>query len=242
MRSGFHINRTHDPRDLARNFRAKGRLHIPQFLEPEGADRLLTFLKLNERWRLVINSGEKLFEVDRSQQAALSPDERRQLDDIVYANARYGFQFRYETMRVPDAECERKSSGTPLDEFAMFLSDDPALDFFRTLLSEPSLSFADAQGTAYGPGHFLTAHDDAVDGKNRKAAFVMNLSRDWPVDWGGLLTFHNAGDPVVEGLIPTFNSLNVFSVPQVHSVSIVAPFAARRRYSVTGWLRNGPKP
>jgi Rps23 Pro-64 3,4-dihydroxylase Tpa1-like proline 4-hydroxylase len=31
--------------------------------------------------------------------------------------------------------------------------------------------------------------------------------------------------------------LNIFAVPQPHSVTIVAPFAAAARYSVTGWLR-----
>ena len=36
--------------------------------------------------------------------------------------------------------------------------------------------------------------------------------------------------------MPRFNALNVFAVPQPHSVSIVSPFAVGARYSVTGWL------
>lgn len=94
----------------------------------------------------------------------------------------------------------------------------------------------------YGPGHLLTAHDDAVAGKNRRAAFVVNLTRDWSADWGGLLMFHQPGVAAAEALVPSFNAINLFAVPQPHSVSMVAPFAPRRRYSVTGWLRSGAKP
>ena len=91
--------------------------------------------------------------------------------------------------------------------------------------------------TAYGPGHFLTAHDDEVAGKKRHAAYVYNLTPTWRIDWGGLLLFHGADGHVARGFTPSFNALNLFAVPQPHSVSMVAPFAANRRYSVTGWLR-----
>ena len=39
---------------------------------------------------------------------------------------------------------------------------------------------------------------------------------------------------------PGFNTLDVFAVPQLHSVSRVAPEAAYRRYAITGWLRSRP--
>jgi Rps23 Pro-64 3,4-dihydroxylase Tpa1-like proline 4-hydroxylase len=41
----------------------------------------------------------------------------------------------------------------------------------------------------------------------------------------------------VSGFIPDFNVLRLFSVPQTHHVSYVAPWAAERRLSITGWLR-----
>lgn len=143
---------------------------------------------------------------------------------------------------MPDADRDRRLSGTIIDEFARFLSRPPALEFFRMLLQDETIAFADAQATAYGPGHLLTAHDDNAAGKNRRAAFVMSLTRDWPADWGGLLTFHNPGKSEAEVLIPSFNGMNFFEVPQLHSVTMVAPFVPRRRYSITGWFRAGMKP
>ncbi len=239
----FKINGAHDPERLAAVFRAERRLHVPHFLEPDGAEQLLEHVRTSQAWRLVLNSGDKVIELDRSTQDSLGQERTQQLDLAVYAAAREGFQYRYETIRVPDREAERKASGTVLDAFARFMSEDTSLQFFRTVLDDPEIGFADAQATAYSPGHFLTAHDDKVAGKNRKAAYVMNLSKSWSADWGGLLAFHNPGQAEVKALVPVFNSLNLFAVPQVHSVTMVAPYAPRRRYSVTGWLRtNAAKP
>ena len=51
--------------------------------------------------------------------------------------------------------------------------------------------------------------------------------------------FHDGEGDVRRGLLPRFNCLNLFAVPQPHSVSLVAPWAGHVRISVTGWLRSG---
>jgi len=50
------------------------------------------------------------------------------------------------------------------------------------------------------------------------------------------------GSGIAQSFVPAFNALNLFAVPQPHSVGFVTPFAARRRYSVTGWLRGREPP
>jgi Rps23 Pro-64 3,4-dihydroxylase Tpa1-like proline 4-hydroxylase len=68
---------------------------------------------------------------------------------------------------------------------------------------------------------------------------VLGLTPGWRAEWGGLLMFHERGGDIERALMPRFNVLNVFAVPQLHSVSAVAPFAGNDRLSVTGWLRFG---
>ena len=41
----------------------------------------------------------------------------------------------------------------------------------------------------------------------------------------------------VNGMVPGHNSIDLFAVPQLHSVSEVSAAAAFRRHAVTGWLR-----
>ena len=238
----FRLNPDLDAEALARSFATAGRAHIPEFLVREDAERLLGFLKGSNEWRLVVNQGEKLFELDREAQAALGDEARRNLERAVHASARYDFQYMYESIRVPDEEADRQARSDPLACFASFLSSPEALSLLRRVTGCDLIDFADAQATAYGLGHFLTGHDDAVAGKRRHAAYVFNLTASWRAEWGGLLLFHRDDGHISEAFTPSFNALNLFRVPQPHSVSMVAPFAARRRYSVTGWLRGSADP
>lgn len=239
---GYTLNPRLDPERLAHEFARAGRLHVPEWLAGDAAERLYRFLRENSAWRLHINQGEKLFELDRTQQAALTPDAAAELDRAVNQAARYGFQFRFESIRISDSAAERAAQPSLLNDFARFLSSDIMLGFLRQVTGATDIDFADAQATAYGPGHFLTSHDDDVAGKNRRVAYVFNLTPKWRADWGGLLQFYRADGHVTEAYAPRFNALNIFAVPQPHSVSYVTPAAAYRRYSVTGWLRAGEVP
>lgn len=230
------INPALDATALAQSFARAGRVQIADFLTPATAEALFAALRARDDWIQVINSGEKLFELSRTIRADMSEEQRTALDTAVYAGARQGFQFRYEAIRVPDDAAARIASADPLAALARFMSNGPVRDLLRVVTGEPGIAFADAQGTAYAPGDFLTAHDDAVAGKRRKAAYVLGLTPQWRPEWGGLLLFHDDRH-VSAGLVPSFNTLNLFRVPQRHSVSEVTRAAPHRRYSVTGWLR-----
>ncbi len=216
------------------------RVEIAPFLTEAAAAALRDHLLGRDDWRLVLNAGEKVYEIDRPGQAALTPAQREELERRVAASARDGFQYRFESIRVPDDVSERGARATLLDAFATFMSSSPALDLLRQITGVRDIAFADAQATSYGPGHFLTTHDDDVVGKNRRAAYVFGLTTDWRAEHGGLLLFHNGNGDICRGLVPRFNTLNLFAVPQLHSVSYVTPSAPRPRLSVTGWLRAKP--
>ena len=234
----FALNPALDTGALARRFAERGRLSIPDILAPESATALHQHLRERGDWLQVINSGDKLFELDRTTRAEMPADQLLGLDDAVYAGARYGFQYRYESLRVPDDEPARAALNNDLlARFASWWSSGAARDFLRAVTGAPDMAFADAQATAYSPGDFLTGHDDAVAGKGRIAAYVLNLTPQWRTEWGGLLVFPDAEGSTAEAFIPGFNRLSLLRVPQPHSVSEVSRAAAFRRYAITGWLR-----
>ncbi|MBX9860096.1 MAG: 2OG-Fe(II) oxygenase [Sphingomonas sp.] len=231
----FALNRSLDATALAHAFARDGRVQIADFLVPRAAEALHTILRRREDWVQVVNSGEKSFELSRGVRAAMSADQRDALDNAVYAGARSGFQYRYESIRVPDDATERAGTNDPLAAFAAWLSHGEVRDLLRQVTGAAAIDFADAQATAFAPGDFLTGHDDDVAGKRRQAAYVLGLTPVWRVEWGGMLLFHGH---IVQGYPPVFNTLNLFAVPQRHSVSEVTRAAAYRRYSITGWLRS----
>lgn len=236
----FEIDPALDPVRLSAFYRRSGRLHIPGFLLPEGAEALYRHLAQEVEWSLVLNDGEEVREAAPEIRRRYTAEQESALAEFAHAGARKGFQFLYECRRVPDEPEARLRSGTLLDRFADFLNSPRFLDFARRLTGIADISWADAQATRYRAGHFLTRHDDLSAGKQRRAAYVVNLTPQWEVDWGGQLQFIDADGHIAEAYVPRFNALNIFTVPQAHAVSYVAPFAGGARYSITGWLRAGP--
>lgn len=236
----FSFGKHFDRDGLARAYRDTGRIEITDFIAPEQALALRRHLLEREDWALVVNGGDQVYDIPREIAANFTADQRREFEAGLSASARAGFQFCYESIRVPDPPGEREKRGTLLDHFVAFMASPDVSALFNAILGTDDIVFADGQATAYGPGHFLTRHDDDVAGKNRVAAYVLGLAPDWRAEWGGLLMFHRADGNIAEAFTPMMGTLRLFRVPTPHSVSYVTPFAPEPRLSVTGWLRTRP--
>jgi SM-20-related protein len=168
--------------------------------------------------------------------ASLEPAGRQALGQAVQADATHRFQYLYDNHPIYDLN--QAGQAAPVWAGVMeFLNGEPFLDLMRQVTGEPRIAMADAQLTRFRQGHFLTAHDDHIEGKNRYFAYVLGLTGDWRIDWGGLLAFHDDEGNVAEAFTPRFNTLNLLKVPQPHSVTQVALSAGADRVSITGWLR-----
>ena len=234
--TNLRLNPNHDVAALAEEYQRQGRIRIQRLLADDGLPELYDYLHEHDGWWQLINTPDGIVELDRAARAEMSAEEREALDRQVNENALAGFQYRYEGLRVPD-EDEKDDVTDPLDEFAALMSSEPMLDFLRAVTGSSEVAFTDGHATAYGPGDFLTGHDDDVEGKDRIAAYVFGMTPRWRLEWGGLLLFHGANHASVSGHVPRINTLDLSSVPQRHSVTMVTPAAPTRRYAITGWLR-----
>ena len=233
----LRLNSHHDPDTLATRYAEHGRVRVFDFLEVAGARDLHGALVSRPDWRQLFIGEDGIVQLDEAARKTLSAADAAALDRQVQERARLGFQYRYEGLRVPHAG-ERQDED-PLQPFAELMASQAMVSFLSHIVGKRDLRFGEGKATAYGPGDFLTCHDDAVAGRNRVAAFVLGMTPQWRPEWGGLLLFHDADDGRVEGLVPRFNTLDLFAVPQRHSVSYVSPSAAGRRLALTGWLRSG---
>ena len=117
-----------------------------------------------------------------------------------------------------------------------YLNSPDVFSLIEGITGHKALTYADAQYTSYSFGHFLTRHNDDVGEEGRRVAYVLGLSKDWHPDWGGLLHFFEEDGAPRDFWIPKFNTLSLFDVRHVHSVSYVTPFAQEPRLSLTGWF------
>lgn len=217
-------------------FARQGRVHIPDLLTAQSAADLHDCLSTQTPWQLSLNIGQRHLDLAHEQLPLIPPDKRELMTRAMVEQARHGFQYVFDNYPLYDIYQSGRRDH-PLLHAHEFLNGPPFLDFVREVTQVAGITFADSQATRYSAGHFLTAHDDDVAGKNRRVAYVLNMTPQWRADWGGILQFIDRDGHIAEGYVPKFNALNLFRVPQLHSVSYVAPSAGQSRYSITGWLR-----
>lgn len=235
----FRLSTSLTSHGLRDTFKRQGFVHIPDVLPRENAERVHNALMEKTPWNLVFADRGRHIDLTGAQLGSMPADKVSQLQQAIYAQARQGFQYCYNNYPIYDAHRTGADRGHLLHAFYEWMNGEEFLGFARAVTGFDDIGFIDAQATRYMPGHFLTTHDDAQHGKNRRAAYIFNFTRAWSPDWGGYLQLLDGSGDVRRGLRPTFNALNILSVPQKHNVGIVAPFAAGMRLSISGWFRYG---
>jgi Rps23 Pro-64 3,4-dihydroxylase Tpa1-like proline 4-hydroxylase len=216
--------------------RDHGRVQIPDFLQPPSAQRLHECLRDEVAWETALRSDRpRPSGADLAAQGDAST--RRALQQEIYTRARDDFEFIFERYRMVDARRDGLDPGLVLHVVVDFLNSPPFLEFARELTGDPAIRMVSAIAARYRPGHFLNVHTDNASDVDRAFAYVINLGKDWQVDWGGLLQFVGARNEIVDTFTPHWNSLSLFRVPQPHQVSLVTPWAKQDRLSITGWFR-----
>jgi len=230
LNSDLDVSRYAD--ELAR----RGRTQVHDFLQPEAADALHQCLAQDVPWTLAYRDRAGAKVMDHAELAARGEPGEREFLAQLYAEARGAYGFAYESYMMVRAYLEQRDEGLLLHRLLEFLNCPDYLAFARALTGDARVRRMNAQATRYRGGHFLKLHDDFNAEEGRLYAYVINLTREWKADWGGLLQFLDAEGRVIDTLMPRWNSLSIFRVPAPHVVSLVAPWAEGERLAVTGWM------
>lgn len=218
--------------DLAKHTRVQ----IPDFLQLDAAERLRSCLQNDVPWTLAERSDGTPKTIAAVDYAAMDASARAAHLQKAYARAKSEFQFVYESYMMVKAAKEGRDPTLILHAILDFLNSPEFIAFARWLVNDPDITHANAQATRYRAGHFLTRHQDKDKVENRAYAYVIGLTKNWRAEWGGLLQFEDDNGNVTQTLMPRWNSISLFKVPQSHTVSLVSPFANEDRLAITGWL------
>mgnify|MGYP000010466225 CR=1 FL=1 len=236
----LRLNPALKARDYREAFRRDGFVQVPNIFEPDLAQGLAEMLERSMPWDLALSTADNGYEVlTRAQLSALGSEAVGSRLQAVSERASKGFGFVYLAYPMISAVLEGRDPGHPIHALTHWINSREFLDFGQEIIEAEDVIKADAQATLYRPGDFLTLHDDDKPGADRRAAYTIGFTRQWRSDWGGQLLFHEKDGSIRRGHLPNFNSLNLFKVPQDHSVAPVAPYATAPRLSVVGWLRGG---
>lgn len=223
---------------IGADFEKHDRTQVADVLESRVADELLQCLERQVPWSTAYIGAEGPARLDRAQFRQLSAAQQQRLLQNINELARREFQFLYDSYAMVTAYKEGRDPGLFLHKVLEFFNSPAYLDFARRVTGFDNIHRIDAQATRYLGGHFLKVHNDTHPDETRLVAYVLNLTRTWQADWGGLLQFMDADKRVIDTYEPRFNTLSLFRVPTWHCVSYVAPFAQAPRYAITGWMRS----
>jgi len=224
--------------ELAHQFNADGRVRIANFLNTEIAERIRNCCLNEIPYEYLTHVDGRNITITADEMATLNVSEKQELQNKVLAAASKGIGFFYSGYMMGRAQKDTDDENMKfMHSMFEYLNSDAMLSFICEITGRRDLKSADAQYTRYTSGQFLTRHRDDVTNEERQIAYVLSLSKDWHPDWGGLLLFYKDDGTPREAWAPTFNTMSIFDIRHVHSVTYVTPFAKGRRLSLTGWFR-----
>lgn len=231
---------------IAVNFKSTKRVRVNNVLEPTSAEAIFDCLRNYTAWELCHSgpNGEPI-RVSNQELEKMNAHELKALATGVYSRGAISYQYMYKFFPMVDLITAGKvTENSMLFDIATFLNSAQFIKFARDITGNNELVKLDPHANLYEPSHFKNLHDDmrvdksARDRSVRRYAVVLGFTKNWSVNWGGNMSFYSAPNPTSgESSYPGFNSLEIFEVPALHRVSMVMPFAAKGRYTITGWLR-----
>lgn len=217
-------------------FAHNGFVQIHDFLHPDLAEKIRTAMFSETPWYLTYRDNAETVRLHARKSSKLGRMQHAQLDNRVYETGQTQPQFYYHNFMFTDPEVRREWPNIYLNSLYDVLNSGEVLAFARAVASREDIVAIDGQATRYHPGHYLGFHSDADAGTGRVCAYMIGFSKSWKPDAGGMLTFFEKSGQGCVGILPTFNTLTVFSVPVTHAVQMVTPVAHEPLLSVAGWF------
>ena len=240
----IHLNPELDLTALGAEWQARRKMQVRNIFDEATAKRIERLMLNETPWGMCFNQGERIATLRDTDIKGLTQEQWGQIGDMVAEGAARGYQYIYDVYMIVPDYFDASRPWSPWFALLEYFNSPAFLDFARELTGDDKIVWADANPSRFQPGHFLMRHWDDAPGKDRRIAFVLNFTAQWGGDWGGYLQFYDADANIELAYKPAFNVMNLFAIPQDHSVGMVAPFAQAPRLSIAGWFRGDqpPKP
>ena len=240
------INPKHDAEELARTFAANKSIVIEDFFEPSYAEELYKFftIDMDSTWWFTSFRGpafgdpnDKTYkegDVQSIQRTEANIEKINfETQKTYYSLSKGLFSYVFDRTTKHKDTCPCKEC-----QFKKYFGSSTILDFFSTLTCKHLTEKGEFFCSRYSSGQFLGPHHDHNKGE---IGFVINLTKNWKPEYGGLLQFLTDDyKHVTKTILPEFNKITLFEIPKEkgipHLVSHVNPGVKLNRISYTGWF------
>lgn len=247
------INKSLDFNSIKNEFGKNGYIKIDNFFNEYTAEFLYEALKeLNKKglWYQANFGNPKFYDstltLEQSDARHFSYRyEMYPLKSYTLDSMKKSFIFRTDMNKLENIsdnpEMELKHNNI-LREVSDFLNSEYMHDLIGFITGN-TLSYNDLVcfASRYTADDYLAPHNDSTHDRvsPRRVAFVINLTKDWLLHWGGnLVILEEDKDKAIETFIPLFNNMILFNVPVRHAIFPVSCYCQSERFAITGWYQN----
>ena len=218
---------------LQLEFMEKQKIVIENFFKPEFAEKLYKFITKIPPHKWFYSCGIRN---TRYEGRDIPSKKKKNLDNVKEANRSFSKdEFSFNLMRTMDY---RKNE---VSKYELLIRKVLSSKLFMSMISYlTNLNITNVNQlflSKYKSGSFLSPHSDIGNGR---LAFVINMTKNWKPQYGGILHFlNNSRTKIIDSLVPSFNNLVIFYIPKEgipHFVSHVSPGVKANRFAITGWL------
>ena len=207
---------------------------IKDFLREDIAEKIYNYMHFQKRKDTWISS--VCFNNIKSDVVYKDSKKKHIKNNQEKANAAFSInKFSFSFQRTINNNKIRKPN---IEDFTKFLfKREDIINLIKKITSENITKSHDIFMSKYRYGDFLSPH---CDKNNGRIAFVLNMTKNWKPHYGGILHIMNQErSEIIKSVIPNFNSLVLFYIPDVtgipHFVSHVS-VQGKYRYAITGWF------
>ncbi|MAJ68697.1 MAG: proline hydroxylase [Alteromonadaceae bacterium] len=212
------------------------RVRVQSLIPMDQAEQVYNSLSKEAPYKLALLRDGRPTTLADNEWKQLPDNQKQRIHTETMQNAAKGVGFIYGRYQLSN----QKEPIANLAALHQWLNSEAVLSWVREISGHHDIVAASAQATRYTAGQFLTRHMDTHSTEQRRLAYVLSFSPNWHPDWGGLLQFYEKNGTPRDAWAPGFNTLSIFDVEHIHSVTYITPFSLTPRLSVTGWFRATP--
>ena len=164
------INQKIDLSSAATTLGNRGQVQIHDFASEESAETLHGWLQRHNDWYLSYKEGPDNFETSDAEFAVLTLEQKHRFTAGLYRRAHSGFQYLFKRYSISQAVSSGENQGHPIHAVRHWVTGEDFLGVMRHVTRRDHIRTSDSYASLYGPGHFLTRHDDRHPTHQRIAA------------------------------------------------------------------------
>lgn len=226
----IEINPLLNTEQISHDYKVDNRVVIDSVFQPHSAMQTQEILMTSDAFDYAYVKDGKPTILTPGESAQMTPQQQHQMRKEILEQASQGIGYLYGRHPIGVQSDKR------FLDIKHWLGEKSTLDMVKAITGHNDITKVSAQATKYMHGHFLTRHNDIHPTEQRRVSFELNFSHDWHPDWGGLLQFYELSGKPRDAWAPGYNTLALYDVQHIQSVTYLAPLARYPRVAISGWF------